>query len=339
MFKTIVVGVDGREGGRDALALAGRLALLAGGELVAVRALPFDIYVARRAARSTTRSPSRREAPARRGLSRRRSHGPHAPRPDASPARALHRVAEAERADVIVVGSTRHGAFGRVFTGDDAAAALHGSTCPVAVAPRGLADQEWKPVQRIGVGFNAGPEAQQALALAAALAADCGASLAVQTVVAAPIAYADFAAYDSDWLGRSKELAKEQRGRGGRATSRSRRPVPSPSARRWTSSSSSPPRSTSSCSAPGRGARCAARSSAAPPRTSCASRTARCSSSRVARPPVSPASGTPSRPRRPRPPSPHGDIPAPGAAFLAAPGASRITLAPRPAPTGAQRRP
>ena len=42
MFKTIVVGVDGRDGGRDALALAGRLALLAGGELLAVRVLPFD---------------------------------------------------------------------------------------------------------------------------------------------------------------------------------------------------------------------------------------------------------------------------------------------------------
>src|SRR3954466_10505622 len=47
MFKTIVVGVDGREGGRDAMGLAGRLALLAGGELVAVRALPFDYYVSR----------------------------------------------------------------------------------------------------------------------------------------------------------------------------------------------------------------------------------------------------------------------------------------------------
>ena len=47
MFKTIVVGVDGREGGRDALQLAGRLALVHGGELVAVRVLPFDYYVSR----------------------------------------------------------------------------------------------------------------------------------------------------------------------------------------------------------------------------------------------------------------------------------------------------
>jgi len=211
MFKTIVVGVDGREGGRDALALAGRLALLAGGDLVAVRAMPFDVYVPRGGGPNYD---SLAEAEAKRQLEADLAAAGLTARthlvPDASPARALHRVAEAERADVIVVGSTRHGPFGRVFTGDDAAATLHGSTCPVAAAPRGLADQEWKPVQTIGVGFDASPEAHQALALAAALAADCGASLAVKTVVAAPLAYADFAAYDSDWLGRTKELAKEQ---------------------------------------------------------------------------------------------------------------------------------
>src|SRR5262249_58370681 len=47
MFKTIVVGVDGRDGGRDALALAGRLALVAGGDIVAVRALPLEYWVTR----------------------------------------------------------------------------------------------------------------------------------------------------------------------------------------------------------------------------------------------------------------------------------------------------
>jgi nucleotide-binding universal stress UspA family protein len=47
MFETIVVGVDGREGGRDALSLAARLALISGGEIVAVRVLPFDYYVSR----------------------------------------------------------------------------------------------------------------------------------------------------------------------------------------------------------------------------------------------------------------------------------------------------
>jgi nucleotide-binding universal stress UspA family protein len=211
MFKTIVVGVDGREGGRDALALAGRLALLAGGDLVAVRALPFDVYVGRGGGpqyNSLAESEAKRQLEedlAAAGLTA-RTRLVH----DASPARALHRVAEAEHADVIVVGSTRHGALGRVLTGDDAAATLHGSSCAVAVAPRGLADAEWKPVNRIGVALNASPEAHQALALAVALAGDCGASLAVRTVVAASIAAADLTAYDADWLERAKDGAQRE---------------------------------------------------------------------------------------------------------------------------------
>ena len=40
MFSTIVVGVDGRDGGRDAIALAARLAVPAGAEVIAVRVVP-----------------------------------------------------------------------------------------------------------------------------------------------------------------------------------------------------------------------------------------------------------------------------------------------------------
>jgi nucleotide-binding universal stress UspA family protein len=211
MFKTIVVGVDGREGGRDALSLAGRLALLGGGDLTAVRVLPFDYYVSRAGAppyASVAEQDAERELAdelAAAGLTARTQVVG-----DQSPARALHRIAEAERADVIVVGSTHHSAVGRVFAGDDAAAALHGSTCAVAVAPRGLAASEWKTVQKIGVGFDGGPEARQALTLAVALAQDCGASIAVQSVVVTPIPYADFTAYDTDWLERSEEFAAQQ---------------------------------------------------------------------------------------------------------------------------------
>ena len=43
MFRTIVVGVDGREGGRDALALAASLQGVFGSDLVAVHAFPPTI--------------------------------------------------------------------------------------------------------------------------------------------------------------------------------------------------------------------------------------------------------------------------------------------------------
>jgi nucleotide-binding universal stress UspA family protein len=211
MFETIVVGVDGREGGRDALLLAGRLALVAGGELVAVRALPFEYYVARAGAPPYS---TIAEQDAERELAAELEDADVKARQivvgDTSPARALHRVAEAERADVIVVGSTRHGRLGRVFAGDDAAGTLHGSPCPVAVAPHGLADAEWKPVQKIGVGFDGGAEARQALALAATVAQDCGASIAVQSVVATPIPYAGTGAYEDDWLERAEARAADE---------------------------------------------------------------------------------------------------------------------------------
>jgi|1185.fasta_scaffold22900_2 nucleotide-binding universal stress UspA family protein len=209
MFKTIVVGVDGRDGGRDALSLAGRLALLAGGELVAVRVLPFDYYASRAGAppyTSLAEHDARSEVAAE--LERAGLEARIAIAGDSSPARALHRVAEREDADVIVVGSTHHGRAGRVFAGDDAVATLHGSPCAVAVAPRGLGAREWKVVAKVGVGFDGSPEAGQAFALAVKLARDCGASLVVRSVVATPIPYADFTAYDDDWTERAIAAAK-----------------------------------------------------------------------------------------------------------------------------------
>ena len=55
MFKTIVVGVDGREGGRDALALAASLQGVFGSDLVAVHAFPRTITSAAGPTASTRR--------------------------------------------------------------------------------------------------------------------------------------------------------------------------------------------------------------------------------------------------------------------------------------------
>jgi nucleotide-binding universal stress UspA family protein len=207
MFKTIVVGVDGREGGRDALSLAARLALMAGGELVAVRAMPLDQYVVRAGA---PKANTLAEAQAERALEEEVAAAGITARirvvADASPAHALHRVADEVHADVIVAGSTHHGAVGRVFAGDDAAATLHGSTRPVAIAPHGLAAREWRAVSHIGVGLDDGPEAANALALAAALARDSGATLALRSVVGDTDATVD----GGDWLDRAKALATER---------------------------------------------------------------------------------------------------------------------------------
>jgi nucleotide-binding universal stress UspA family protein len=114
---------------------------------------------------------------------------------DTSPARALHRMAERERADVLVVGSAHRGAVGRVLGGDVALGSLHGSPCPVAVAPRGMADRDATPLSRIGVGFDGTQESRQALALAVALAKTARAHLQLLCAATAAIPLFAEAAY------------------------------------------------------------------------------------------------------------------------------------------------
>jgi nucleotide-binding universal stress UspA family protein len=98
-----------------------------------------------------------------------------------SVAGALHAAAEAENAALLVVGSTRRGAVGRVLPGSTAERLLHGAPCPVAVVPR-----RWTrngAPETIGVAFADTPEGHEALRSAHALARRAGAKLRVLTVV------------------------------------------------------------------------------------------------------------------------------------------------------------
>jgi nucleotide-binding universal stress UspA family protein len=206
MFETIVVGVDGREGGRDALSLAGRLAGGSGADLVAVRDLPLDY-----AGSPPSRGPSEEDAfkEVERDLAAAGLRARIRVLEDPSPARALHRVAEAQPADLIVVGSTRHSRPGRVFVGDHAAGTVHGAPCPVAVAPRDFAACEWSGPTRIGVGFDGRPEARQALDFAVGLARESGATIEVVSVVGPPVTDAGAHRDDPDWLEAAKAAATE----------------------------------------------------------------------------------------------------------------------------------
>lgn len=122
---------------------------------------------------------------------------------DPSPARALQGIAEAERAELIVVGSSHRGPVGRAMLGSVGSSLLHGSSCPVAVAPRDLAEDH--RVERIGVGFDGSPEAFSALEAAISLAHRLhGASLDLITA-AEPHSYGIATSYAilaaTDWLG------------------------------------------------------------------------------------------------------------------------------------------
>jgi nucleotide-binding universal stress UspA family protein len=98
-------------------------------------------------------------------------------------ARGLHEVADRAGAELIVVGSTHRHGIGRVIPGATAERLLHGSACPIAIAPAG-----WRreAITTVGAGFDGSPESHAALAAASELALTAGASLRALTVFERP---------------------------------------------------------------------------------------------------------------------------------------------------------
>ena len=199
MFKTIIVGIDGREGGRDALALAESLQRVLGSDLVAVHAFPLDNYLGRGADGEYEKVIHDRAVElARQEVERAAVSARPFVVADGSPGRALHRAAIAHGADLIVVGSAHRGRVGRVLAGDVAAGTLHGAPCPVLVAPRGYGEHGGE-LRTIGVGFDGSPESQTALEFAHRIAEALGARLRVIDVVVAPDPGGPSPAYRPDW--------------------------------------------------------------------------------------------------------------------------------------------
>jgi nucleotide-binding universal stress UspA family protein len=98
-----------------------------------------------------------------------------------SAAKALHRAAEEENAGLIVVGSSHRSETGRVLAGSTAQRLLHGSPCPVAVAPHGWSAADTP--KSIGVSYVHSEDGREALRGGYALARRIGATLRVVTVV------------------------------------------------------------------------------------------------------------------------------------------------------------
>jgi nucleotide-binding universal stress UspA family protein len=187
MFTRIVVGVDCREGGRDALALATLLQSAGGGELVAVYACaPAPLLHEDALARVEGE------------LARARASGRALAVSDRSPSHALRTIAERDEAELIVIGSSHRAGVKRVLAGDDAAATLHCAPCAVAVAPRGFARAP-RLLRRIGVGLDGSRESRVALALARGLAHRARASVNATKVVAPPIPPWPAPAWDPEW--------------------------------------------------------------------------------------------------------------------------------------------
>ena len=185
MFKQIVVGVDGREGGRDAVMLA-KLLVAADGELTLAHVLPGDAH-ANRGASAAYEAPEAERAEALLETTREET-GVEAHlrwRGSSSVGRGLHELCELIGADLVAVGSSRRGLLGRVLIGDDTSAALNGAACSIAIAPTNYSQQPGAMCE-IGVGYDGSPESEHALSVARMLAGASGAKLSALEAVSLP---------------------------------------------------------------------------------------------------------------------------------------------------------
>jgi nucleotide-binding universal stress UspA family protein len=184
MYKRIIIGYDGSDGARDALAMGCKMAEFEHAAIRVVYVYPYG-PMGRAANGEYNRlvlfDADADIAGAREALG---------DRPDTefllvpgfSPPRELHRIAEEWPADLIAVGSSERAGRGHIAVGRVGEQALHGSACPVLVAPRGYRDVAAK-LGRVGVAFNGSEESRRALEEAVAIADAAGAELLIFDVV------------------------------------------------------------------------------------------------------------------------------------------------------------
>jgi nucleotide-binding universal stress UspA family protein len=182
MPATIIVGVDDSPRSEDAIALARALANIAGAEVLAVCAFPYDDHP--EAHFNLAMRPLLQELADKtlEKLCEPLTDDAHVRRlavADLSPARALERVAREEHAALIVVGSSHAGTHARLHPGSTAQRLLQGAPCPVALAPLGYRLRPHLKLQRISVAYDASPEGARALSAGVLVARAAGAPLRV----------------------------------------------------------------------------------------------------------------------------------------------------------------
>lgn len=202
-MQTIVVGVDGGPGGRDALTLASVLRS-SDSMLVATHVYPsgpfglrtFEGYESEvRKEASELLASELKVCGVLDGNVTSRLVG------EASPASGLHRAAENVKADLVVVGASLRGALERIAIGDTVRGVIQGSTCPVVIAPRSEGHRKAPTLRRIGVGFNGSPESGLALEWALTLADAHHTAIHLVSVVELPESLWTAHSYAVNWIG------------------------------------------------------------------------------------------------------------------------------------------
>jgi nucleotide-binding universal stress UspA family protein len=181
MYRNVLVGIDGGPGGRDAIALARRLAApdaritlvhvwsSARGVLCAATGADHPSILAEQLLSDARREDDLTCAVAHHGAT--------------STGAGLHHLIESTGADLLVVGSRGAGGQkGCATLSDDVRGALHGACCSLAIAPVGYAETVW-PIGKIGVAYTATPVGDAAVRCAFKLASDFGATVHGLTIV------------------------------------------------------------------------------------------------------------------------------------------------------------
>jgi nucleotide-binding universal stress UspA family protein len=184
MYRSIMVGYDGSDHAKDALALARKICDAEGAKLIVAHAVPWDPWGAVDARPTHDADDLRREVAS---IVDEWSADAHEIRTN-SPARGLSDLAEQLGVDLVVVGSSHRGPMGRAFAGSVARGLLHGAPCAIAVAPSRY--RYTGELARIGVALDGGPEARHALEAAIELAELVGADVRVIGVVD-PVGYSN----------------------------------------------------------------------------------------------------------------------------------------------------
>jgi nucleotide-binding universal stress UspA family protein len=184
LSEVVVVGADGSDESRDALALGQQLARALDAELLAAYVHPFEELAGllaggpAREAEELIGELATHNLAAVREMTSGSAVAEVRPATASSAAAGLQALAIELGARLVVLGCSRRSGLGKVFPGGTGERLLSGSPVPVAVAPRGHAAGEGR-FEVLGCGFDGSQTARQALAFAAKLARSAGARLRV----------------------------------------------------------------------------------------------------------------------------------------------------------------
>jgi nucleotide-binding universal stress UspA family protein len=202
MFDNVLVGVDGRQGGRDAIALAMALSAPAA-RMTLVHVDDTEIT----------------DGPDRTGDSRKMLSDERARTavdasilavPGSSVGEALHQLAARRQYDLLVVGACHLSAIGRRVAPDHTSQSLKDARCAVAVAPQAYAGVSG--ISRVGDGWDGSPEAAQALHAARTIATRTGAT--IEPLVVLPVQSRPYGQpIQHRWSDVAEQLTAEDRAR------------------------------------------------------------------------------------------------------------------------------